>query len=142
MDTPSTSTILMSHHSPLPTLPTKASSTDHQRNQPPPKTSNNHPATTENHHTTTPPRQQLAFSTRLKETHTQKAILLTTFDLDEYMLSATQPRASGFHLKDAPPQELLESIRTYSQWRCRNCAVYYSASTRSGGSEALPLKRA
>ena len=39
-------------------------------------------------------------------------IVLTTFDLDEYALAAIQAGASGFLLKDAPPEDLLEAIRT------------------------------
>jgi DNA-binding NarL/FixJ family response regulator len=41
-----------------------------------------------------------------------KIVVLTTFDLDEYALAAIQAGASGFLLKDAPPEELLEAIRT------------------------------
>jgi DNA-binding NarL/FixJ family response regulator len=39
-------------------------------------------------------------------------IVLTTFDLDEYVLSAIAAGASGFLLKDAPPDTLLNGIRT------------------------------
>ncbi|EYR62512.1 LuxR family transcriptional regulator [Actinotalea ferrariae CF5-4] len=41
-----------------------------------------------------------------------KVIVLTTFDLDEYVLSAIKAGASGFLLKDAPPEEMLGAIRT------------------------------
>lgn len=41
-----------------------------------------------------------------------KIVMLTTFDLDEYALAAIQAGASGFLLKDAPPEELLGAIRT------------------------------
>lgn len=41
-----------------------------------------------------------------------RVVVLTTFDLDEYALSAIQAGASGFLLKDAPPEELLAAIRT------------------------------
>jgi len=43
---------------------------------------------------------------------TPKVIVLTTFDLDEYVLSAIRAGASGFLLKDAPPEEMLAAIRT------------------------------
>ncbi|KGF06227.1 response regulator transcription factor [Arcanobacterium sp. S3PF19] len=43
---------------------------------------------------------------------TPKIIILTTFDLDEYMMSAIEAGASGFLLKDAPPDEMLHAIRT------------------------------
>jgi DNA-binding NarL/FixJ family response regulator len=42
----------------------------------------------------------------------QPAILvLTTFDLDEYVFSALRAGASGFLLKDTPPEQLVEAIR-------------------------------
>ncbi|WP_430869256.1 response regulator [Demequina aurantiaca] len=41
-----------------------------------------------------------------------RVIILTTFDLDEYVVAAIKAGASGFLLKDAPPQELLSAIRT------------------------------
>jgi len=43
---------------------------------------------------------------------TPRVIVLTTFDLDEYVLSAIRSGASGFLLKDAPPEEMLAAIRT------------------------------
>ena len=41
-----------------------------------------------------------------------RVVVLTTFDLDEYALRAIRAGASGFLLKDAPPEELLAAIRT------------------------------
>ncbi|WP_022919315.1 response regulator [Ruania albidiflava] len=41
-----------------------------------------------------------------------KVVILTTFDLDEYVLQAIKAGASGFLLKDAPPEEMLSAIRT------------------------------
>lgn len=40
-----------------------------------------------------------------------RAVMLTTFDLDEYIFAALQAGASGFLLKTTPPQELAEAIR-------------------------------
>ncbi len=40
-----------------------------------------------------------------------KVLILTTFDLDEYAFSALKAGASGFMLKDVPPNELLAAIR-------------------------------
>lgn len=40
-----------------------------------------------------------------------KVLILTTFDLDEYAFSALRYGASGFLLKDVPPQELVRAIR-------------------------------
>jgi DNA-binding NarL/FixJ family response regulator len=41
-----------------------------------------------------------------------KVLILTTFDLDEYVFAGLKAGASGFLLKDAPPAELLAAIRT------------------------------
>ena len=41
-----------------------------------------------------------------------RVIVLTTFDLDEYALTAIRAGASGFLLKDAPPEDMLSAIRT------------------------------
>jgi DNA-binding NarL/FixJ family response regulator len=40
-----------------------------------------------------------------------KVIVLTTFDLDEYVFAAIRAGASGFLLKDARPDELLGAVR-------------------------------
>ena len=40
-----------------------------------------------------------------------KVLMLTTFDLDEYAFAALKAGASGFLLKDVPPQELLFAIK-------------------------------
>jgi DNA-binding NarL/FixJ family response regulator len=40
-----------------------------------------------------------------------KVLILTTFDLDEYAFTALRAGASGFMLKDVPPDELLTAIR-------------------------------
>lgn len=55
-----------------------------------------------------------------------KIIVLTTFDLDEYVLEAIRSGASGFLLKDAPPEEMLTAIRTVH----RGDAVIAPSSTR------------
>lgn len=41
-----------------------------------------------------------------------RVLVLTTFDLDEYVYAALRAGASGFMLKDAGPGELLHAIRT------------------------------
>ncbi|HEY3438935.1 MAG TPA: response regulator transcription factor [Actinotalea sp.] len=41
-----------------------------------------------------------------------RVVVLTTFDLDEYVMAAIRAGASGFLLKDAPPEEMLAAIRT------------------------------
>ena len=74
---------------------------------------------------------------RPKGTHAPKVIVLTTFDLDEYALSAIQAGASGFLLKDAPPEELLESIRTVY----RGDAVIAPSTTRRLLDHVAPMLR-
>ena len=44
-----------------------------------------------------------------------RVIILTTFDLDEYVMAAIEAGASGFLLKDTEPETLLNSIRTVHQ---------------------------
>ncbi|WP_033337881.1 response regulator [Catenuloplanes japonicus] len=41
-----------------------------------------------------------------------KVLVVTTFNLDEYVYQALRAGASGFLLKDAPPAQLLHGIRT------------------------------
>jgi DNA-binding NarL/FixJ family response regulator len=41
-----------------------------------------------------------------------RILILTTFDLDEYVYEALKAGASGFVLKDDPPEQLLAAIRT------------------------------
>ena len=55
-----------------------------------------------------------------------RIIVLTTFDLDEYALEGIQAGASGFLLKDARPEELLDAIRTVA----RGDAVIAPSTTR------------
>ena len=44
-----------------------------------------------------------------------RVLILTTFDLDEYVYDALQAGASGFVLKDDPPEQLLAAIRTVAE---------------------------
>src|SRR6266540_1023294 len=40
-----------------------------------------------------------------------KVVMLTTFDMDEYVYDALRAGASGFLLKDVPPEQLIDGIR-------------------------------
>ncbi|GAA2407272.1 response regulator [Nonomuraea africana] len=55
-----------------------------------------------------------------------RVIVLTTFDLDEYAFAALRAGASGFLVKDAPPEDLLAAIRTVH----RGDAVIAPSTTR------------
>jgi DNA-binding NarL/FixJ family response regulator len=43
-----------------------------------------------------------------------RVLILTTFDLDEYVYEALRVGASGFLLKDTPPEQLVEAIHVVS----------------------------
>jgi DNA-binding NarL/FixJ family response regulator len=43
---------------------------------------------------------------------TARVLILTTFDLDDYVFEALRSGASGFVLKDDPPEQLLAAVRT------------------------------
>ncbi|WP_250009748.1 response regulator transcription factor [Actinoplanes sp. M2I2] len=43
--------------------------------------------------------------------HTPRVLMLTTFDLDDYIYAALQAGASGFLLKDSEPEELVRAVR-------------------------------
>jgi DNA-binding NarL/FixJ family response regulator len=45
-------------------------------------------------------------------THYTRVVMLTTFDLDEYVYAALRAGASGFLLKTAPAASLVEAVRT------------------------------
>jgi DNA-binding NarL/FixJ family response regulator len=47
----------------------------------------------------------------LREPEPPRVLVLTTFDLDEYVFSALRAGASGFLLKDAPEEQLIAAIR-------------------------------
>jgi len=48
---------------------------------------------------------------RITSAGTAKVLVMTTFDMDEYALSALRNGASGFLLKDTPPGDLVSALR-------------------------------
>lgn len=48
---------------------------------------------------------------RIVDAGTSRVLVMTTFDLDEYVYSALQGGASGFLLKDTPPDHLVSALR-------------------------------
>lgn len=78
-----------------------------------------------------------------------KVLVVTTFNLDEYVYEALRAGASGFLLKDAPPAHLLNGIRTVATGAAllapevtRQLVGRYAARIRppdSGATERIPL---
>lgn len=52
---------------------------------------------------------------RLTAASPARVLVLTTFDLDEYVVEALRAGASGFLLKDVPPEELVAAVRTVAR---------------------------
>ena len=53
----------------------------------------------------------IAATRAITSTHPARVLVLTTYDLDEYVYDALQAGASGFLLKDTPPAQLADGIR-------------------------------
>jgi DNA-binding NarL/FixJ family response regulator len=64
-----------------------------------------------------------------------RVLILTTYDLDEYVFAGLKAGASGFLLKDAPPEELLTAIRTVAEGE----AVLAPTATRRLIDQFVPL---
>ncbi|GAA1196415.1 response regulator [Prauserella alba] len=63
---------------------------------------------------------------RIVAAGSSRVLVMTTFDLDEYVYSALQAGASGFLLKDTPPDDLVSALRSVA----RGDAVVSPAVTR------------
>jgi DNA-binding NarL/FixJ family response regulator len=53
----------------------------------------------------------IAATREITSRHATRVLVLTTYDLDEYVYDALQAGASGFLLKDTPPTQLVDGIR-------------------------------
>jgi DNA-binding NarL/FixJ family response regulator len=53
----------------------------------------------------------IAATREITSRHPARVLVLTTYDLDEYVYDALQAGASGFLLKDTPPTQLVDGIR-------------------------------
>jgi DNA-binding NarL/FixJ family response regulator len=53
----------------------------------------------------------IAATRQITARHPTRVLVLTTYDLDEYVYDALQAGASGFLLKDTPPAQLADGIR-------------------------------
>jgi DNA-binding NarL/FixJ family response regulator len=72
-------------------------------------------------------------------------LVLTTYDLDEYVFAALEAGASGFLLKDSPPDELISAIRIVARGDAliapsitRRLIVEFTSRAVRAGARALP----
>ena len=73
---------------------------------------------------------------------TARILILTTFDLDEYVYEALRAGASGFVLKDDPPEQLLAAIRVVAAGDALLSPVHHrSGSSGSSPGSLAPLPR-
>lgn len=87
---------------------------------------------------------------RTKDTSTiddyvPRIIMLTTFDIDDYVFDAIRAGASGFLLKDAPPSELAEAVRVVASGDgllapsvTRRVIEHFAAGPQVSNAAALP----
>ena len=76
-----------------------------------------------------------------------RVLILTTYDLDEYVFAAMRAGASGFVLKSRPPEELLEAIRVIAAGEAllapnvtRRLIAHFADMTQSSGKRKADLE--
>jgi DNA-binding NarL/FixJ family response regulator len=75
--------------------------------------------------------------------HRLKVLVVTTFNLDEYVFEALRAGASGFLLKDTPPPDLIAAVRTIAAGNAllapevtRRLIGHFGERLRHGGAQA------
>ena len=71
----------------------------------------------------------------------RRVLMLTTFDLNEYVYEALRAGASGFLLKDVPPEQLAAGIRVVAAGRGAAGAVDHQAPDRGVRARAPARRR-
>ena len=76
-----------------------------------------------------------------------RVLILTTFDLDEYVYASLRAGASGFLLKDAPPEELVQAIHVLADGEAllapsvtRRLLAEFASRPESGGAPPPSLQ--
>ena len=67
-----------------------------------------------------------------------RVLILTTFDLDEYVYAAPRAGASGFLLKDTPPAGLLAAIRVIAAGDAQLAPAITRPAHRRVGRQVVP----
>ena len=73
-----------------------------------------------------------------------KVIMLTTFELDEYVRAALEHGAVGFLLKDTPPRDLIQAVRTVADGNAMLAPTVTRrllAEFAAGGAQAVAARR-
>ena len=70
-----------------------------------------------------------------------RVLILTTFDLDEYVYEALSAGASGFVLKDDPPEQLIAAIRTVARGEALLSPAVTRRVTRRFAQTQLPVQK-
>ncbi|MDA0181634.1 response regulator transcription factor [Solirubrobacter phytolaccae] len=91
------------------------------------------------------PRMDGLEATRRLRDSNVKVIVITTFDLDEYVVEALQAGAVGFLVKDSPPERIIEAVRVVASGDAlispevtrRLLAQFVSAAPARAGDPAL-----